>query len=246
MGKIIAVVSGKGGTGKTTTVAALGSCLAAMGYKTLCVDCDAGLRNLDLSLGMVDYGIYDFGDVISGDRTLDDACVAHPKIGNLYYLAAPAHITVQEFAEDSLLPLAEQAREKFDFCFLDAAAGIDSGFHMVAAAADSAIIVTTVDAAGIRDAQRVMQELSAMKKTDVRLLVNRVTRAKFRQSDSNVDDIIDTVGAQLIGVVFEDSAVFRATSSDTPLVLYESKNAAVCFLDTALRLADTGDISVAE
>lgn len=237
MGKVIAVVSGKGGTGKTTTTGALGSCLAVMGYKTLCVDCDVGLRNLDMNLGMTDNAVLDFSDVISGEIELTKACSAHKKIENLYFLSCPAVGTVQDYDRDTMIKLAEQARESFDFCLMDSAAGIGSGFMLASGAADGAIIVTTGDNAGIRDAARVAQELVGLDIKNIYLIVNRISRRRFRESGLTVDDIIDTVGVQLIGVIFEDDDVSLAANDDTPLVLYKRRGASKQYLRAAQRFA---------
>ena len=235
MGKVIAVVSGKGGTGKTTTVGAIGSCLAVMGYRTLCVDCDSGLRNLDLTLGMSERAVRDYSDVLSG-AAITEAASEHPEVPGLWFLSAPSVSAAREADVGALAGLAESAREAFDFCLLDSPAGIGPGFRFTACCADAALIVTTGDAAGIRGAQRVSQELDGLGVTEQRLIVNRVDERQFRRSGMTVDDIIDITGVQLIGLVYEDRRVPLAANSEKALVLYERSGAAVQFLRAAQRL----------
>ena len=236
MGKVIAVVSGKGGTGKTTTVGAIGSCLAVMGHKVLCVDCDSGLRNLDLTLGVSELAVRDYGDVLSG-AALEEAASEHPEIPGLRFLSAPMSSAAREEDVGALETLAQSAREAFDYCLLDSPAGIGPGFRFAADCADAALIVTTGDAAGIRGAQRVSRELDGLGVTEQRLIVNRVDERQFRRSRMTVDDIIDLVGVQLIGLIYEDRRVPLAANSEKALVLYEHSGAAVQFLRAAQRLS---------
>ncbi|UOO37772.1 septum site-determining protein MinD [Oscillospiraceae bacterium CM] len=237
MGKVIVVASGKGGTGKTTSVGAISSCLAALGYKTLCMDCDAGLRNLDITIGMSDYAVTDFADVLDGDTTLTEACSEHPNIENLFFLSAPAFRGPEDIDPAAMSALMGQIKETFDYCLIDSPAGVGPGFRLAAQAADMALIVAVFDMSSMRDGQRVAEELRAMGISEIRLVVNRVNPRKFRQLDTTVDDVIDTVGARLIGLVEEDEAVFMASNSEMPLILYTHKKAALQYLKIARRLA---------
>lgn len=236
MGKVIVVASGKGGTGKTTSVGAISSCLAALGHKTLCMDCDAGLRNLDIVIGMTEYAVTDFTDVLAGYVTLEEACVEHPKIKGLFFLPAPAFRGPDEVNPEAMAALIGQIRERFDYCLIDAPAGIGTGFRLAAQNADMALVVTVGDLPSMRDGQRVVEKLGAMGIQDVRLIVNRVQPRQYRQLKATVDDVIDTVGARLIGLVQEDKAVYFASNSETPLVLYENRRAALSFLQIARRV----------
>ncbi len=236
MGKVIVVASGKGGTGKTTSVGAISSCLAALGHKTLCMDCDAGLRNLDIIIGMADYVVSDFSDVLRGYINLDEACSEHPKIKGLYFLPAPAFSGPDEFSPEAMMSLLEQIRESFDYCLIDSPAGIGPGFRLAAQYADMAIVVTTGDLSSLRDGQRVAEELRSMSIQEVRLIVNRINARTFRQIDRSIDDAIDTIGVKLIGLVEEDKAVFLSSNTETPLILYEKKKAALQYLLIAQRI----------
>ena len=236
MGKVIVVASGKGGTGKTTSVGAISSCLAALGHKTLCIDCDAGLRNLDIIIGMSDYTVTDFGDVLEGLVSLEDACSEHPKIKNLYFLPAPAFRGPEEIDPDAMSELMEQIKGQFDYCLIDSPAGIGPGFRLAARDADLALIVAICDMSSMRDGQRVAEELRGLGIEEVRLIVNRVNPKTYRRIDTSIDDAIDTIGVQLIGLVEEDEAVFFASNTETPLILYENKKAAKQYLQIAQRL----------
>ncbi len=235
MGKVIVVASGKGGTGKTTAVGAISSCLGALGHKTLCIDCDMGLRNLDITLGMSDFTVSDLSHVLSGTAALDEVAAPHPEIENLWFLSAPA-VPFSGEGEDMKI-LTDEAREKFDFCILDAPAGLGSGFALAAAGADMAIIVTTGDLSSLRDGQAAADKLRQLGLSDIRLLVNRVRPRALRRMETTIDDMIDSVGAQLIGVVREDRHVGDSANREIPLVLFSQKGACTDFLQTARRIS---------
>ena len=236
MGKVIAVTSGKGGTGKTTTVAAISSCLAALGHKTLCVDFDAGLKNLDLALCMSDFAVADFMDVVSGRLDLMDACHECPQVSNLFFLSAPTVCGPDGPDAASVKPMFDEIRREFDYCFIDSPAGIGAGFRLTHAFADMSIIVTNGELPAMRDAQRIADAIRDMGIKELRLLVNRVKPGNFKRIRTTVDDIIDTVGAQLLGVVREDPAVFLSLHENTLLILYRRRLAAYNFLDAARRI----------
>jgi len=225
MGTVIVVVSGKGGTGKTTTVGAVASCLASRGHRTLCIDCDVGLKNLDLNLGLTGISLVDFTDVLDGKMPLEEAVTAHPEIENLYFLSAPANTSPEEIDTGKMAELTKQAREEYEYCFIDAPAGIGPGFRLAATDADMALVVATGDAAGLRDAQRTVAELRSRGMENVRLVINRLSRKFYNKLQNTIDDVIDMVGARLIGVVSEENAVMMAGSCEIPLVLCNSNPA---------------------
>ena len=160
MGKIIAVASGKGGTGKTTFTANTALALAAVGQRVLCLDCDITLRNLDLALGLSDRALMDFSDVMEGRCTLDEAAVPHEKYPSLFLLTAPMADRPLTLSVTGIQNLARAIREKFDWCLIDAPAGLGQGFQMAACMADQVIVITTTDVSAMRDAQRTAAELS--------------------------------------------------------------------------------------
>ena len=223
MGEIIAVLSGKGGTGKTSVCAAVCTALAQEGHRVLAVDCDVGLQNLDISLGMADSGALSFVDVCEGGYDLSLAA-EHPVFHSLRFLTAPIHRSADSVDKTAFGNMLRQAREEFDYVFLDAPAGIDAGFELAAAFAMRIVLVTLADPAAVRDAGRAGQRLELMGKQDVRLVVNRVNRRIFSSMSVTIDDVMDSTGLPLLGVVPEDPSVTLAAAFGAPLIHYEKKN----------------------
>lgn len=235
MGKLIAVVSGKGGTGKTTFTASVGLALAAMGRHILCMDCDITLRNLDLALGLSDSALMDFSDVLSGSCSLADAVTMHPRYQKLDFLPAPLTFREPSYSAAQLLRLAASIRENYDFCLIDAPAGLGTGFRMATDMADSVIVVTTTDVSALRDAQHTVMELDRFPVGRVHLVVNRVQKKLLRSLHTTIDDAIDTAGLPLLGVVPEDIDVPASLNRGTPVREY-SYYAARAFENIAKRI----------
>ena len=217
MGKIIAVVSDKGGTGKTSFTACVGLALANMGYETLALDCDITLRNLDLALGLSDCAVMDFSDVLEGRCTLEDAAVRHRKYPKLSLLCAPLAQRGQQFSLAAMEHLAQEIREKYDYCLVDAPAGLGQGFALATAGADNVVVVTTTDPAALRDAQRTVMELRRFPTGKVHLVVNRVQKKMLKALHSTIDDAMDTAGLPLLGVIPEDGDIPLALNRGIPL-----------------------------
>ncbi len=235
MSEVLVITSGKGGTGKTTLCAGLATCLAAMGQKVLAIDCDIGLHNLDIALGMADCASVSFLDVMMENNYLSDA-PEHPVIPGLQLLTAPLK-TRAGLVDDIIFGrLIEEAQEVYDWILLDAPAGIGFGFDLATAYATRAIIITTTDPASLRDGQQTAALLLEKGITPVELVVNRVTRRLLGALHCNVDDVMDTVGLPLLGLIPEDQVVPVAASNDAALVLYSRKGAAVSCLHIARRL----------
>ena len=237
MGQTIVVVSGKGGTGKTSFTAAVSTALAQQKLRTLCLDCDIGLRNLDIALGLTDRALMDFSDVIQGRCSLEEAVVRHPRVPGLYLLTAPVYLRAQDIPQDGMRRLLEDIREDFDFCLIDAPAGLGSGFRLATAAADRAIVVSTADSASLRDAQRAVLELSAFPRGSVHLSINRIQKKVLRQLHRTIDDAMDAAGLPLIGVIPEDPAVPLAANRSLPLLLTEDRYAAQAYRNIAARIS---------
>ena len=235
-GQCIAVVSGKGGTGKTSFVAGVGSALALSGRRVLCLDCDIGLRNLDLALGLSDRALMDFSDVAQGRCSLSSAVVEHPNIPGLFLLTAPVRMRGRPVTEEQMAALLQQARSQFDYCLLDAPAGLGSGFQLATCAADRCVVVTCTDASSLRDAQHTVMELSRFPSGCLHLVVNRVRKKMLRSMHATIDDAIDKAGLPLIGVVPEDDALPLSLNRGVPLLLADGQAAAAAYKNIAKRL----------
>lgn len=233
MGTAIMVTSGKGGTGKTSTTAGLSSCLAALGHRVLCVDLDIGLRNLDLALGLDDRAMMDFTDVMELRCPLLTAAVEHPRIHGLFLLTAP--LTLSDPDISAFCRMMGDARDYFDFIFMDSPAGLGDGFQLAMAAADRAIVVSATEPAALRDAQRTVAELTA-RIDDIHLVMNRVQPKLIRQLRTSIDQAMDIAGLPLLGIVPEDPEVTIAAGKGLPLILHSRKRAAQAFLNIAKRL----------
>ena len=235
MGELIAVLSGKGGTGKTSVCAGIASALAFQRERVLCIDCDVGLRNLDIALGISDMGSLSFLDVCRGDYSLEDA-PHHPDFPQLQFLTAPMGCEASSIDPDAFYRMLCRAKEMFSYVFLDAPAGIEAGFRLAACHADRVLLVTGPDPAAVRDAARAADELELMGKKNIRLIVNRINKKLAAATKTTVDDIMDQAGLPLMGVVPEDTDVTLAAVFKTPLVLYSRKGAAAACYRIARRV----------
>lgn len=235
MGELIAVLSGKGGTGKTSVCAGICTALAKEGFDVLAIDCDMGLQNLDISLGMSDTAALSFLDVCEGGYPLEQAA-RHPVFDHLRFLTAPVNRSADSVDSAAFGNLLRQAKASFDYVFLDAPAGIDSGFELAARFAERILLVTLADPAAVRDASRAGQCLERMGKQDVRLVVNRVNGRMFSNMAVTVDDVMDTAGLPLIGVVPDDPNMTLAAAFSKPLLLQTRRGAARACVSIAKRI----------
>ena len=219
MGQCIAVVSGKGGTGKTSFTAGVGAALALAGQRVLCVDCDIGLRNLDLALGLSDRALMDFTDVAQGRCPLETAVVTHARLPGLALLTAPLRVRGRPVTPEEMRKLLAAVRRQYDFCLLDAPAGLGEGFQLATAAADRCVVVTTADASSLRDAQHTVMELHRFGPGKLHLVVNRVRKKLLRSMHATIDDAMDKAGLPLLGVIPEDDTLPLALNQGTPVLL---------------------------
>ena len=235
MGELVAVLSGKGGTGKTSVSAGLATSLAHMGETVLCIDCDVGLRNLDIALGLADEGALSFADITSGAYTLDMA-LPHPFFPGLHFLTAPMGCAATDIDVDGFAKLLEQAKQRFNYVFLDAPAGIEAGFHLAARYADRVILVTNSDPASIRDASQAGNVLEKMGKSNIRLVVNRIHKRTAEAMGLTVDDIMDRAGLPLLGIVPEDVNIVLSAAKNVALIRASRGGAAAAFRRIAKRI----------
>ena len=225
MGELVAVLSGKGGTGKTSVCAGIAAALAASGRRVLCIDCDVGLRNLDISLGLTDTASLSFLEVCRGDYPLTQAAT-HPQYPSLAFLTAPMNCAIDSIDQTAFGELVFEARKIYDYILLDAPAGVDAGFRLTATFADRCIIVTGPGPAAVRDAARTGELLELMGKQNVRLIVNRVDKKMVAAMAVTIDDVMDTAGLPLLGVVPEDINMTLAAAVGQPLLKYKPRSAA--------------------
>ena len=236
MGTVIAITSGKGGTGKTSITAAVSASLSLMDRTVLCIDMDIGLRNLDISLGLNDRALMDFSDVAHHRWGLSDAAVEHPKLPGLFLLTAPVRSRSPAVTEEEMRTLLEEVRGQFDYCFLDAPAGLGTGFQLAVCGADRCVVVTTADATALRDAQHTVMELNRFPGGSLHLVVNRVRRKMLRQLHATIDDAIDRAGLPLLGVVPEDDALPLHLNQGLPLLPAGGQGAAAAYQNIARRI----------
>ena len=235
MGEVIAVLSGKGGTGKTSVCAGIATALARNGQSVLCIDCDVGLRNLDISLGLADTAPLSFLDVCDGGANLQDLA-PHPLFPSLRFLTAPTNRSIESIDPNRFAAMVAEARSAFDYVLLDAPAGVDAGFRLTSASADRILLVTGPDPAAIRDAGRTGQLLELMGKNQVKLIVNRINPKLVATMALTVDDVMDDAGLPLIGIVPDDANVVLAAAFGKPLITYTKKGAAAACKRIASRI----------
>ena len=235
-GQCIAVVSGKGGTGKTSLVSSVGAALSLGGRRVLCLDCDVGLRNLDLALGLSDKALMDFSDVAQGRCSLESAAAEHPKLPGLFLLTAPVRSSRPPVTEREMRTLLEEVRKQFDYCLLDAPAGLGTGFRLAVCGADRCIVVTTADATSLRDAQHTVMELHRFPSGSLHLVVNRVRKKMLRQLHATIDDAIDRAGLPLLGVIPEDDALPLYLNQGLPLLPSGGQGASAAYQNIAKRI----------
>lgn len=219
MSEVIVVTSGKGGVGKTTSTANIGTGLAQLNKKVVLIDTDIGLRNLDVVMGLENRIVYNLVDVIEGNCRIKQALIKDKRYPNLYLLPSAQTRDKTAVTPEQMKKLTDELREEFDYILLDCPAGIEQGFKNAIAGADRALIVTTPEVSAIRDADRIigLLEASEMKRTD--LIVNRVRMDMVKRGDMmSIDDVVDILAINLIGAVPDDENIVISTNQGEPLV----------------------------
>lgn len=238
MSRTIVVTSGKGGVGKTTVTANLGSAIAQLGKKVALVDADFGLRNLDLLLGLEQRVVYTSLDVLAGDCAIQKALVKDKRQPNLVLLAAAQNRTKEAISADQMEKLVEQLQESYDYILIDCPAGIEGGFRNAIAPAQEALIVTTPEMAAVRDADRVVGLLETEDVQSIRLVVNRVRPEMIQLNQMiSVEDILELLVIPLLGIVPDDERIIISTNRGEPLVLSDKQSLpGIAFTNIARRL----------
>ncbi|MGO0060233.1 septum site-determining protein MinD [Brevibacillus fluminis] len=237
MGIAIVVTSGKGGVGKTTTSANLGTALAMNGQKVCMVDTDIGLRNLDVVMGLENRIIYNLVDVIEGECRLSQALIKDKRVETLALLPAAQTKDKSAVTPEQMEQVIKELKEEFDYVVIDCPAGIEQGFRNAVAGADQAIVVTTPEKAAVRDADRIVGLLEREKVGMPKLIINRVRQHMVKNGDMlEVEDILDLLAIDLIGVVPDDDYVIKSANMGEPTVLSHESRASLAYRNIARRL----------
>ncbi len=219
MGEVIVITSGKGGVGKTTTTANIGTGLALKGCKVVLVDTDIGLRNLDIVMGLENRIVYDIVDVVEKTCRIKQALIKDKRFEGLYLLPAAQTRDKTAVKPNQMIWLCDELRKEFDFVLLDCPAGIEQGFKNAIVGADKAIVVTTPEVSAVRDADRIIGQLEAHEIENPKLLINRVRSDMVKRGDMmSIDDIIEILAIDLIGVVPEDEKIVISSNRGEPAV----------------------------
>ena len=237
MSEIIVVTSGKGGVGKTTSVANIGAGLANKGKKVVLIDADIGLRNLDILLGMENDVVYDIADVILGNCGLRQSLIRSEFNRNLYLLPASQSMEKYVLNSDDIGKICEMLSNEFDYIIIDCPAGIGDGFKNAVSSADRAIVVTGGEKTAVRDADRVIDKLNEYGVHNSHILINRIRKNLVKTGNMiNPDDVIDTLGVKVIGLVPDDDFAIISTNNGLPCILEKSTYISKAFENVVERI----------
>lgn len=237
MGEVIVITSGKGGVGKTTTTANLGTGFALQGKKVVLVDADIGLRNLDVVMGLENRIVYDLIDVTEGNCRLRQALIRDKRYETLYLLPAAQTRDKNAVNPEQMKQLCLDLAQEFDYVLIDCPAGIEQGFKNAIAGADKAIIVTTPEVSAVRDADRIIGLLESEGKSNPKLIVNRIRPHMVKKGDMmNIDDIIEILAVDLLGIIPEDEYIVVSTNRGEPAVVNPTSLASTAYKNIVRRL----------
>ncbi|GAV21673.1 septum site-determining protein MinD [Carboxydothermus pertinax] len=237
MGEAIVITSGKGGVGKTTTTANLGTALALAGQKVVLVDTDIGLRNLDVVLGLENRIVYDLVDVVQGNCRLKQALIKDKRLEGLYLLPAAQTKDKTAVSPEQMRNLVSELKKEFDYVLIDCPAGIEQGFKNAIAGADRGIVVTTPEVSAVRDADRIIGLLEAEGIKNPRLIINRIRPKMVRTGDMmGIEDIIEILAIDLLGVIPDDETIIVTTNKGEPAVYDQHSRAGQAYRNIARRI----------
>jgi len=245
MSKVIVVTSGKGGVGKTTSSAAIGTGLALKGYKTVIVDFDIGLRNLDLIMGCERRVVYDFVNVINGEAKLNQALIKDKRVDKLSILPASQTRDKDALTKEGVERVLNELKQEFDFVICDSPAGIEAGAMMALYFADEAIVTTNPEVSSVRDSDRILGILHSKSKraeegldsVKEHLLLTRYNPERVEKGEMlSVDDVQDILAIDLLGVIPESPSVLSASNSGQPVILDTESDAGKAYQDAIDRL----------
>ena len=236
-GLVLTLTSGKGGVGKTTTTANLGTALAMAGQRVIVVDADIGLRNLDIVMGLESRVVYNLVDVIEGRCTLHESLVRDKRANELYLLPSSQTRDKTAVAPDQMMTLCEELRAIADFVLVDSPAGIELGFQNAIAAASEVVIVTTPEVSALRDADKVIYLLERDLNSQARLIINRYNPRLVRRKEMiSKDDILSILSIDLLGVVPDDDQITVSANKGWPVALERKKYVSRAYHNIAQRL----------
>lgn len=245
MAKILVVTSGKGGVGKTTTSAAIGTGLALRGHKTVIVDFDVGLRNLDLIMGCERRVVYDFVNVVNGEANLQQALIKDKKIEGLFVLAASQTRDKEALTKEGVEKVLMELKETFEYIVCDSPAGIETGAHLAMYFADEAIVVTNPEVSSVRDSDRMLGLLASKSRRaengedpiKEHLLLTRYNPERVSKGEMlGVEDVKEILAVTLLGVIPESQAVLKASNQGVPVILDDQSDAGQAYSDAVDRL----------
>lgn len=237
MGEAIVITSGKGGVGKTTTSANIGTALALMEKKVCLIDTDIGLRNLDVIMGLENRIIYDIVDVIQERCKLKQALIKDKRFDYLSLLPAAQTSDKSAVTTDGMKQIISELKQEYDYIIIDCPAGIEQGFQNAVAGADKAIVVTTPEKSSVRDADRIIGLLEKEDMKSPRLIINRIRNHMMKNGDMlEIDEIIQVLSIDLIGIVIDDDEVIKASNKGEPVALQPNSKASIAYRNIARRI----------
>jgi septum site-determining protein MinD len=244
LAKVIVLTSGKGGVGKTTSAAAIAAGLALRGKRTVVIDFDVGLRNLDLVMGCERRVVFDFINVINGDAKLNQALIKDKRNDNLYIFPTSQTRDKEALKRDGVERVLEELKDNFDYIVCDSPAGIEHGAITALYFADSAIIVTNPEVSSVRDSDRIIGILASksrraehnLEPVDVHLMLTRYSLERVKRGEMlSVEDVKEILSIPLLGVIPESESVLRASNTGTPVVFDTESPAGRAYLDAVAR-----------
>lgn len=244
MASVIVVTSGKGGVGKTTSAAAFATGLAQKGYKTVVIDFDVGLRNLDLIMGCERRVVFDFINVINEDVRLNQALIRDKRVDSLYVLPTSQTRDKEALTQDGVGRVIDELRQDFDYVVCDSPAGIERGAQLALYFADEAIVVTNPEVSSVRDSDRMIGILSSRTRRAERgegpvkqhVLITRYDPERVDRGEMmKVEDVLELLALPLLGVIPESQSVLKASNVGVPVILDESSKAGQAYRDAVAR-----------
>lgn len=237
MSKVIVITSGKGGVGKTTSTANIGSALSQLGKKVVIIDADIGLRNLDVVMGLENRIVFDIVDVIEGRCTYQKATIRDKRFESLFLIPAAQTRDKDAIKPEQMKQLCEDLQKEYDYVLIDCPAGIENGFKNAVAGATDAIVVTTPEVSAVRDADRIIGLLESSEIHNPQLIVNRIRPEMVKRGNMlNVEDMLDILRIDLLGIVPDDENIVISTNKGEPVILENKGLASQAYKNIARRL----------